>query len=40
MTKLYREHGITVNQKMRFAAMKETGLKWIQIYKWIYDLHV
>ena len=39
MTKLYDENGIAVCQKLRYAAMKETGLKWIQIYKWIYDLH-
>ena len=39
MTKLYEKHGINICQKMGGDAVKATGLRWKQIYKWIYDMH-
>ena len=37
---IYNTYGITDDCKVsRAAAVKYTGLKWRQIYKWMYDFH-
>ena len=39
MTQLYETHGKDCEQRVSNAACHATGLKWAQIYKWLYDHH-
>ena len=39
MTQLYESHGKDCEQRVSNAACRATGLKWSQIYKWLYDYH-
>lgn len=37
LTDLYQKHNGKLNRKVRKEAMAQTGLAWIQIYKWFFD---
>ena len=37
LTDLYQKHNGKLNRKVRKEAMSQTGLAWIQIYKWFFD---
>ena len=37
LTELYQKHNGKLNRKVRKEAMSQTGLAWIQIYKWFFD---
>jgi len=37
LSKLYAEHNGKLNRKVRKEAIAQTGLAWIQIYKWFFD---
>ena len=37
LTDLYQKHKGKLNRKVRKEAMAQTGLAWIQIYKWFFD---
>lgn len=35
----YKKHGINIGKHMGGKAMRQTGLRWKQIYMWIFKMH-
>ena len=39
MMAVYQKHGIKIFKSMGGDAVRQTGLRWKQIYKWIFEMH-